>query len=78
MDNLGYEPYVPQLRESATSRPEYQLHYRDPQTGEEHTVGSDSVSVWNQRKLLADAGYQVAVARRQVTISAWEIVERAA
>ncbi|MFD6400776.1 hypothetical protein [Nocardia sp. NPDC060249] len=77
-DELGYEPYLPEVRQAASSRPEYQIHYRNPHTGEEHTIGTDSVSVWNQRKQLIDAGYQVAVARRHVTIGAWEIVEEAA
>lgn len=77
VDN-GYEPYVPRLHESASSRPEYKIHYRNPETGIELTAQVNSSDVWSQRKKLTDAGYQVAVTRRQVTTSAWEIVEEAA
>lgn len=77
-DDTGYEPYVPQLRAAPLSRPEYELHYRNPETGIELTAVTNSTDVWNQRKQLIDAGYQVAVARRHVTVTAWEIVEEAA
>jgi hypothetical protein len=78
MSDDGHEPYVPQLTEPATTRAEYRLMYRNPETGDEFHLLTDNTAVWAQRAQLQDAGYQVVVTRRQTTTSAWAIVERAA
>ncbi|WP_043654438.1 hypothetical protein [Nocardia thailandica] len=73
-----YEPYVPRLTDTATTRSEYRLMYRNPQTGEEFHLLADGTNVWAHRKQLLDADYQVVVTRREIHTSAWEVVERAA
>ncbi|MFD3594318.1 hypothetical protein ACFWU5_16465 [Nocardia sp. NPDC058640] len=77
MDN-GHEPYVPRLADTATTRIEYRLLYRSPDTGEEFTLLTDASRVWSERKAMQDCGYQVVVTKRLVETSGWEIVEEAA
>lgn len=76
--DLGHEPYVPRLTDTATTRSEYQLLYKNPETGEEFSLLTDGTRVWAERKQMVDAGYQVVVTKRWITTSAWEIVEKAA
>lgn len=74
----GYEPYVPRLTDAATTRSEYRLLYRNPETDEEFSLLTDGTRVWAERKHMLEAGYQVVVTKRQITTSAWEVAERAA
>ncbi len=73
-----YEPYLPRLTDAATTRSEYQLLYRSPETGEEFSHLTDGTRVWAERKHMLEAGYQVVVTKRQITTSAWEVMDKPA
>jgi hypothetical protein len=57
------------------SRTEYQITYRDPETGQQFTRLVSDTSVWReQRRKLQDMGYDVLVQRHQVDTTPWEVV----
>ncbi|WP_068059288.1 hypothetical protein [Nocardia xishanensis] len=68
------EPLLPPPGEPATSRDEYRITYRDPETGEEFTLLSDRATWLEKRNGLRKMGYPVVVQKRQIHTTAWEQV----
>ncbi|MFE7744405.1 hypothetical protein [Nocardia sp. NPDC057455] len=67
------EPLIPDRGEPPRTEKQYRITYRD-EYGAEFVVLTDEISYLAIRRQLVTAGYDVAMQRRRVDISAWEMV----
>ncbi|MBF6393902.1 hypothetical protein IU443_28645 [Nocardia farcinica] len=71
---MNSESVTPPPSTPATSRDEYRIIYRNPETGEEFMLLADSTLWREKRRGLRNAGYQVIVQKRRIHTSSWQTV----
>ncbi|SLG33247.1 Uncharacterised protein [Mycobacteroides abscessus subsp. abscessus] len=71
---MNSESVTPPPSPPATSRDEYRITYRNPGTGEEYVLLSDSALWREKRNGLRKAGFAVVVEKRRVQYGVWQIV----
>jgi hypothetical protein len=75
VDDAAYREPLVAYAGAALSRTEFQITYRDPETGDQFQRLVSDTSVWReQRRKLQDMGYDVLVQRHQVNTTPWEVV----
>jgi hypothetical protein len=75
VDNTDFREPIVAYAGPALSRTEFQITYRDPETGDQFTRLISDTSVWReQRRKLQDMGYDVLLQRRTIETSPWEVV----